>query len=180
MQTELQPFVTDMERIRREAWEKMEEGPVTGAFEANRAKVIQVFNDVLATEIVCALRYWQHYYNTKGLEAEVAADEFMEHAMEEEEHQRMVSKRIAQLGGKPDFNPKNLLTRSHVEYREGAILSEMIEEDLAAERIAIQTYTDIVRWLGEADPTSRRIMEDILAQEEEHADEMASLLTSFK
>jgi bacterioferritin len=154
----------------------MEDGAVTGAYKADRDKVIGVLNEVLATEIVCTLRYRNHYYMAQGIHSEAIATEFLEHANEEQMHADLVAKRITELGGEPNFDPEGLATRSHAEYKAVDRLEEMIREDLIAERIAIETYSEIVRWLADDDPTSRRMMEEILAKEEEHADDLAKLL----
>ncbi|HTR55218.1 MAG TPA: ferritin-like domain-containing protein [Kofleriaceae bacterium] len=169
-------FKADIEQIRRRARTKMEEGAVTTAYHADRSKVIDVLNEVLATETVCTLRYKNHYYMAQGIHSQAVADEFLEHAREEQQHADMVAKRITELGGEPNFDPAGLATRSHAEYKSSARLDDMIREDLVAERIAVATYSEIVRWLGENDPTSRRMMEEILAKEEEHADDLAKLL----
>ena len=169
-------FKADIEEIRRRARTKMEEGPVTGAYQADRAKVIEVLNEVLATETVCTLRYKNHYFMAQGIHSQSVSDEFLEHAREEERHAEMVAKRINELGGEPDFDPATLATRSHAEYKSGGSLEEMIREDLVAERIAGATYSEIIRWLADGDPTTRRTMEEILAKEEEHADDLAKLL----
>jgi bacterioferritin len=174
-----QPFKTDLETIRKRARDKMHEGAVTGAYKADREQVLAILNEVLATEIVCILRYKNHYYMASGINAQPVADEFLQHANEEQMHADWVAERITQLGGVPNFNPEGLATRSHAEYREGETLREMIVEDLVAERIAIETYSEIIRWLGNDDPTTRRIIEDILAQEEEHADDLAGLLETI-
>lgn len=171
-----QPFQADIEAIRKRAREKMEEGAVTGAYKANREKVVEVLNEVLATEIVCHLRYLNHYYMARGMTHQPVAAEFLEHANEEHQHIQQVAERIRQLDGVPNFSPKGLQTRAHAEYEEGATLQEMIREDLIAERIAIESYTEIVRWLGNDDPTTRRLMEEILQVEEEHADDLMDLL----
>jgi bacterioferritin len=142
----------------------------------DRKRVIEVLNEVLATEIVCVLRYKNHYYMAQGLNREPVAAEFEKHAAEEQQHADMVSERITQLGGEPDLDPAGLATRSHSEYRGGDSLVDLIKEDLVAERIAIATYSEIVRWLDNDDPTTRRMMESILAMEEEHADDMLDLL----
>ncbi len=170
-------FKADIEEIRRRAREKMEDGAVTAGYQADREKVIEVLNEVLATETVCTLRYKSHYYMAKGVHAPGIEDEFLEHANEEQGHADRVAKRIAELGGTPNLNPVGLAERSHAEYGKGETLNEMIQEDLIAERIAIATYSEIVRWLGNDDPTTRRMMEELLATEEEHADDMAKLLT---
>ncbi len=170
-------FKADIEEIRRRAKEKMEDGAVTSHYKADREKVISVLNEVLATETVCVLRYKNHYYMAKGVHAPGIEEEFLEHANEEQEHADKVAKRIAELGGTPNLNPKGLSERSHAEYGTGETLNEMIQEDLIAERIAIATYSEIVRWLGNDDPTTRRLIEELLAKEEEHADDMAKLLS---
>lgn len=169
-------FKADIEEIRRRAKEKMEDGAVTANYKADRDKVISVLNEVLATETVCVLRYKNHYYMAKGVHAPGIEEEFLEHANEEQDHADKVAKRIAELGGTPNLNPKGLSERSHAEYGTGETLNEMIQEDLIAERIAIATYSEIVRWLGNDDPTTRRLIEELLAKEEEHADDMAKLL----
>ena len=172
-------FKADLETIRRRAREKMEQGPVTSAYQADLGRVIEVLNEVLATELVCVLRYKNHYFMASGIHASPVASEFLEHANEEQQHADMIAKRITELGGVPNFNPEGLQTRSHAEYKEGSSLEEMIREDLVAERIAIASYSEIVRWLGNDDPTTRRMIEQILAVEEEHADDMAKLLSRF-
>jgi bacterioferritin len=141
--------------------------------------VLKVLNDTLATELVCVLRYKRHYYMASGLNAEGAKTEFLEHAADEQQHADWIATRITQLGGAPDFNPKDLVTRSHSEYAEGTDLMSMIKEDLVAERIAIDSYSEIVRWLGDGDPTTRKMLEDILKAEEDHAEDMKSLLTKM-
>ncbi len=171
-----EPFKTDLEAIRKRAREKMEDGAVTGAYQADPQQVISVLNEVLATEIVCTLRYKNHYYMASGIHAGPVAAEFLEHANQEQQHADSVAERITQLGGVPNFNPKDLATRSHAEYTEGDTLASMIKEDLVAERIAIETYSEIIRWLGNDDPTTRRMIEEILVVEEEHADDLSSLL----
>ena len=171
-----EPFRADMELIRRRAREKMDQGAVTSAYLADREQVISVLNEVLATEIVCTLRYKNHYFMARGVHGDSVAEEFLEHAREEEQHADQVAKRITQLGGVPNLNPEGLATRSHAEYKETTDLDEMIREDLAAERVAIATYSEIIRWLGDDDPTTRRMMEEILAKEEEHADDLSNLL----
>ncbi len=169
-------FKADIEGIRQRAKEKMEEGAVTGNYQADRDKVISVLNEVLATETVCVLRYKSHYYMAKGIHAPGIEEEFLEHAKEEQDHADKVAKRIAELGGTPNLNPKGLADRSHAEFGVGDTLNAMIQEDLIAERIAVATYSEIVRWLGNDDPTTRRLIEELLAKEEEHADDMAKLL----
>jgi bacterioferritin len=170
------PFVSDIENIRKRAREHIRQGAVTQGYHADRETVIKLLNQALATEIVCVLRYKYHYYMASGIHAQSVKAEFQEHAREEQEHADQLAERITQLDGKPDLNPQGLMTRSHSEYVEGASLVEMIEEDLVAERIAIDSYREIIQYLGEADPTSRRVMENILAKEEEHAEDLKTLL----
>ncbi len=174
------PFLTDVQTLRQRAREHMEQGAVTPSYQADRETVIKVLNEALATELVCTLRYKNHYLTAQGLESKAVADEFAEHAREEEEHAERIARRIHQLGGDPDFSPEGMLTRSHSEYQEGDSLTLLIEEDLYAERIAIESYSEIVRYVGSSDPTTRRLMEQILAKEEEHAEEMCSLLKQVR
>jgi len=169
-------FKADIEEIRRRAMEKMGDGAVTAFYKADKDKVVEVLNEVLATETVCTLRYRNHYFMATGIHASGVEKEFLEHANEEQEHADRVAKRIAELGGTPNLNPTGLAERSHAQYGDGETLMEMIQENLIAERIAIATYSEIVRWLGNDDPTTRRLIEDLLATEEEHADDMAKLL----
>jgi len=170
------PLVADIEEIRRRARQHMDKGAVTEGYQADLETVLRLLNEALATEIVCVLRYKRHQFMAHGLSAVAVAEEFAEHAAEEQSHADMLAGRITQLGGEPNFSPEGLTSRSHSEYVEGRTLTEMIKEDLVAERIAIESYSEIVRYLGEKDPTSRRLMEEILAKEEEHADDMSSLL----
>jgi bacterioferritin len=169
-------FIADVKKMRARARRHMQSGAVTENYRADRAQVIKVLNDVLATEIVCVLRYKSHFYLSKGLDAEPARAEFLQHAGEEQQHADWVAERITQLGGEPNFDPKGLPERSHSEYGRHNNLVTMIQEDLVAERVAIESYSEIVRWLGNDDTTTRRIMEDILKTEEQHADDMANLL----
>ena len=171
-----QPFKTDLKKIRARARKKMSDGALTGAYKADVERVIDVLNEVLATEIVCVLRYKNHHYMATGILAEAVAAEFLVHANEEQMHADWVSERIVQLGGIPNLNPQGLLTRAHADYMEGETLKQMLEENLVAERIAIETYMEIIRWLENDDPTTRRIIEDILKMEEEHADDLAGML----
>jgi bacterioferritin len=170
-------FKADIEEIRRRAIDKMDEGAVTASYGGDPAKVIEVLNEVLATETVCTLRYRNHYFMAKGVHSPGIEDEFLEHANDEQLHADRVAKRITELGGTPNLDPEGLATRSHAQYGTGESLEEMIREDLVAERIAVATYSEIVRWLGNDDPTTRRLIEDLLAKEEEHADDMAKLLS---
>jgi bacterioferritin len=170
-------FLTDVQEIRRRAREHIEQGAVTPAYRANRDTVIQLLNDALATEIVCVLRYRRHYYMASGLASEAIAQEFLQHANDEQDHADQIAIRITQLGGAPDLNPAGLITRSHSEYVEGESLIDMIKEDLVAERVAIESYGEIIRYVGNDDPTTRRAMETVLAKEEEHADDLVRLLS---
>jgi len=171
-----QPFVADIKEIRRRARQHMEKGAVTDGYKADLDTVLRLLNEALATEIVCVLRYKRHQFMARGLNAQSVAQEFAEHAAEEQGHADQIAERITQLGGEPNFNPEGLSTRSHSEYVEGGSLIDMIKEDLVAERIAIESYSEIIRYLGNNDPTSRRLMEEILAKEEEHADDMNNLI----
>jgi len=170
------PFLTDIKEIRDRARKHMEKGAVTEGYKGDVQIAIRVLNEALATEIVCVLRYKRHQFMAHGLNATSVADEFAEHAAEEQSHADMIAQRITQLGGEPDFNPASLTSRSHSEYVEGKTLIDMIKEDLVAERIAIETYGEIIRHFGDNDPTSRRLMEEILAKEEEHAEDMRTLI----
>ncbi|MET8681625.1 ferritin-like domain-containing protein [Streptomyces sp. NPDC004647] len=169
-------FLTDIETIRSRARLEIDKGPVTDAYGADLDRVILVLNEALATEIVCTLRYKRHYFTATGLYSEPVAAEFLEHAQQEEAHADKLAQRIVQLGGEPDFNPDTLTRRAHAEYGASPDLIEMIKEDLVAERVAIAAYTEIAQWIGNGDPTTRRIFEELLAQEEEHADDMRALL----
>jgi bacterioferritin len=173
------PFVSDIKEIRRRAREHILKGAVTENYKGDRETVVKVLNEALATEIVCVLRYRRHYYMASGIHAKAVAEEFLEHADEEQGHADQIAQRIVQLDGEPDLNPANLLTRSHADYVEGDTLLDMIREDLVAERIAIDSYGEIIRYLGDTDPTSRRLMESILAVEEEHAEDLKTLLESL-
>ena len=173
------PFLTDVKELQRRAREHVEKGAVTPAYRGDVQTAIKLLNEALATEIVCVLRYRRHYFMAAGIHSQAVADEFLEHANEEQQHGDRIAERIRQLGGAPDFNPQGLLTRSHAQYVEGSSLIDMIKENLIAERIAIESYTEMARFFGENDPTSRRLMESVLAQEEEHADDMATLLESL-
>ena len=173
----MKPFISDISKIRDRARAKIDDGAVTAGYKADREQVIKILNEVLATEIVCMLRYKRHYFTVDGIFSDSIRAEFLEHATEEQQHADMVAARIVQLNGEPDFEPKNLATRSHAQYAEGDDAVSMIREDLVAERIAIETYTEIARWLGEDVPTSRRLIEQILEkEEEEHAEDLVTLL----
>jgi bacterioferritin len=174
-----QPFLTDVKTLRERARQHMEKGAVTSSYGADRDTVVKVLNEALATEIVCVLRYKRHYYMAQGIHSESVKAEFLEHAGEEQGHADQIAERIVQLGGEPDLNPDSLTARSHAQYVEGDSLADMIREDLVAERIAIDSYREIAQWLEGKDPTTRRIMEEILAKEEEHAEDLNSLLQDF-
>jgi bacterioferritin len=169
------PF-TDVGTLRARARRDIDEGAVTASYRADREEVLRVLNEALATELVCVLRYKRHYYMAKGPTAEAAATEFLEHAQQEQEHADWIAARIVQLGGEPNFSPDGMAMRSHSEYVEGTDLRDMLKEDLVAERIAIDSYREIIQFLADADPTTRVLMERILAVEEEHADDLSSLI----
>jgi bacterioferritin len=169
-------FLTDVETLRKRAREHIDQGPITSAYGADRDRVIDVLNDALATELVCVLRYKRHYFTATGIEAGPVAVEFRQHANEEMAHADLIAMRITQLQGQPNFDPASLTSRSHSEYDASIGLAEMITEDLVAERVAIASYSDVIRWLGDNDPTTRRMLEGILAVEEEHATDLLSLL----
>ncbi|HEU5176874.1 MAG TPA: ferritin-like domain-containing protein [Burkholderiales bacterium] len=169
-------FLSDIQTLRKRAREHIAQGAVTPGYNADRAVVLKLLNEALATEIICVLRYKRHYFMAQGIHAEGVAAEFLEHANDEQQHADQIAARITQLGGEPDFSPEGLTTRSHAEYVEGDTLEEMIREDLVAERIAIDSYREMIAYLAEADSTSRRMLEEILAKEEEHADDLANLL----
>jgi bacterioferritin len=171
-QTEL----TDVKTLRARARKHLEEGAVTAGYSADRTAVLRLLNNALATEIVCVLRYRRHHFMARGLDAKSTADEFLVHSNEEQGHADRIAERIVQLGGEPDFAPDGLTGRSHAEYVAGTSLVEMIKEDLVAERIAIDSYRELIRYLGEHDPTTSHMLQEILAVEEEHADELADLL----
>jgi len=172
-------FLSDVSELRRRARMHIDQGAVTSGYKADREKVIAVLNQALATEIVCVLRYKRHYFMATGIHANAVAQEFLEHANDEQGHADQIAERITQIDGEPDFNPVGLATRSHSEYQEGGSLVEMIREDLVAERIAIESYAEIVRFLGDRDIVSRRMMEGILAVEEEHANDLKDLLATL-
>ena len=176
----VQPFLTDIQTLRERARKHIEDGAVTAGYKADRATVIKLLNEALATEIVCVLRYKRHFFMASGINADAVAQEFLQHANEEQQHMDQLAARIVQLKGEPNFNPEGLLTRSHAEYVEGESLIDMIKEDLVAERIAIDSYGEMIRYIGDKDVTTRRMLEGILAVEEEHADDLASLLEELK
>ena len=173
-------FLTNIEEIRQRARQTMEQGAVTQDYGLDRAQAVQVLNEALATEIVCVLRYTFHYFMASGMYSSAIAQEFLTHAHEEQEHADRIAQRIKQLGGKPEMDPAVVAQASHTEYQEGTSLADMIRENLIAERIAVATYREIVTYFGQDDPTSRTLIEAILAQEEEHADELADLLFTIE
>jgi len=170
--------LTDVRTLRERARRDIDNGAVTESYLADREQVLRLLNEALATELVCVLRYKRHYYMAKGPQAEAAAAELLEHATQEQEHADWLAARIVQLGGEPNFSPDGLAKRSHSEYVEGSDLHDMLKEDLVAERIAIDSYREIIKFIGDGDPTSRRLFEQILAVEEEHADDIASLMAA--
>jgi bacterioferritin len=173
------PFLTDIAELRRRAREDMDRGAVTPAYGRDPEQALAILNQVLASEIVCVLRYKRHYYMAQGIHAEPIAQEFLQHANDEQLHVDQVALRITQLAGEPDFNPEGLLSRSVSEYKPGTSLIDMIKEDLLAERVVIMWYAEIIRWFGDHDSTSRRLMEELLAKEEEHANDLADLLAEM-
>jgi bacterioferritin len=171
--------LTDVPTLRKRARQHIDDGSVTAGYSANREMVLKLLNDSLATELICVLRYRRHHFMARGIHSQSVAQEFLDHSNEELGHADEIAERIVQLGGEPDFAPAGLVGRSHAEYVEGDSLASMIKEDLVAERIAIDSYRDIIKYLGDQDPTTRRMMEGILAVEEEHADDLADLLVAF-
>ena len=170
------PFLTDIKTLRERARKHFENGAVTEGYSADLGTAVKLLNEALATELVCVLRYKRHYFMATGINAQSVAAEFLQHANEEQGHADLIAQRIVQLKGEPNFNPDGLLTRSHAEYVEGDSLVDMIKEDLVAERIAIDSYREMITYFGNDDPTSRRMLEGILAMEEEHADDLVNLL----
>lgn len=175
----MKDFVLDIKSIRTHAREHMKRGPVTDNYQANREQILKILDSALATEWLCTMRYSQHAKAAEGIHAEPIAAHFAEHASQEREHAEMLAARIKQLGSSPDINPATIPARSHTEYKECDTLVDMIKENLVAERIAIDVYTQAIRYIGESDPTTRRIFEAILEVEEEHADDMADLLKAY-
>jgi len=173
------PFLTDIKTLRERARKHIENGAITEGYSADRDTVVKLLNEALATEIICVLRYKRHYFMATGINAESVAAEFLQHANEEQGHADQIAQRIVQLGGAPNFNPDGLTTRSHAEYVEGDTLVDMIREDLVAERIAIDSYREMINYVNTDDPTTRRMLEGILAMEEEHADDLVSLLETM-
>ena len=169
-------FLTDIQTLRKRARQHIEQGAVTEGYQADRDTVVRILNEALATEIICVLRYRRHHFMATGIHAQSVAQEFLQHANEEQVHADQIAARIVQLGGEPNFSPEGLETRSHAEYVEGDTLIDMIQEDLVAERIAIDSYREMIAYLGSDDSTTRRMLEGILAMEEEHADDLVGLL----
>ncbi|HEX7370239.1 MAG TPA: ferritin-like domain-containing protein [Rhodanobacteraceae bacterium] len=174
-----QPFLTDIQTIRQRARKHMHRGAITPSYTLDRDTVLKLLNEALATEIVCVLRYKAHYYLASGINAKSVAAEFQEHADEEQQHADMIAERITQLDGKPNFEPDGLSGRSHAEFVVPEDLPSMIEENLVAERIAIDSYREIINFVGDQDTTTKRLLESILAQEEEHAEDMKTLMEDF-
>jgi bacterioferritin len=177
--TDGKAFLSDVSELRRRARTHIERGAVTEGYRGDLSTVIDLLNQALATEIVCVLRYKRHHYMASGIHAQAVAAEFLEHANEEQGHADQIAERITQLGGAPDFNPQGLATRSHSEYVEGKTLIDMLEENLVAERVAIESYAEMIRYVGDKDPTTRRLLEGILAVEEEHAEDLKTLLETL-
>lgn len=173
------PFLSDIQTLRRRAREHMERGAVTASYTLDRETVLKLLNEALATEIVCVLRYKSHYYLASGINAKSVAAEFLEHAIEEQGHADRIAERITQLDGKPNFSPEGLSLRSHSEFVAPDELAAMIEENLVAERIAIDSYREIINYVGDKDTTTKRMLEEILASEEEHAEDMKTLMEDF-
>jgi bacterioferritin len=171
--------ISDTKTLRERARRNIDDGAITDSYTADRKQVIKLLNDALATEYVCVLRYYRHYFMAKGMLADSVKSEFLEHAKQEQAHAEKLAERIVQLGGEPDLNPDTLTARSHAEYKEGKDLRDMVKENLIAERIAIDSYREMINYIGDRDTTTKRILEEILAQEEEHADEFADLLDGW-
>ncbi len=176
---EAMPFLTDVQTLRRRAREHIEKGAVTEGYRGDPQVVVKILNEALATELVCVLRYKRHYFMANGIHAQSVAQEFLQHATEEQGHADELAVRIVQLGGEPNLSPEGMLTRSHSEYVEGDTLIDMIKENLVAERVAIDSYAEMIAYVSDKDPTTRRMLEGILAVEEEHAEDLASLLQTM-
>jgi bacterioferritin len=171
--------LTDTATLRANARQSIEDGAITRTYSADREAVIKMLNEALATEYVCVLRYYRHYFMAKGMLADAVKGEFLEHAQQEQDHAHKLAERIVQLGGEPDLNPDTLTARSHAEYKEGSDLRDMVKENLVAERIAIDSYREMINFVGDKDTTTKRLLESILQQEEEHADEFADMLEGW-
>ncbi|HXV28378.1 MAG TPA: ferritin-like domain-containing protein [bacterium] len=172
-------FLTDIKELRRRARQHIEQGAVTQGYQGDQQTIVKLLNEALATEIICVLRYKRHFFMAEGIHAEPVAQEFLQHANDEQAHADQIAARITQLGGEPNFSPEGLTTRSHAEYVEGNSLVDMVKEDLIAERIAIDSYSEMIRYIGDKDPTTRRMLEGILAMEEEHADDLSNILSTL-
>ena len=173
------PFLTDVKELRRRARQHIKDGAVTEGYKGNLQVILKLLNEALATEIVCVLRYKRHFFMAQGIHADPVAKEFLQHANEEQAHADQIAARITQLGGEPDLDPEGLATRSHSEYKEGSSLVDMVKEDLVAERIAIDSYAEMIHYIGDKDSTTRRMLEGILGNEEEHADDLAKILSTL-
>jgi bacterioferritin len=178
-QAHRESVLTDVQTLRERARKGIDDGAITESYSADRKIVIRLLNEALATEWVCVLRYYRHYFMASGMLADSVKAEFLEHAHQEQEHANMIAERIVQLGGEPDLDPDTLTARSHAEYKPGHDLRDMVKEDLIAERIAIDSYREMINYIGDRDTTTKRILEHVLAQEEEHADDMADLLDGW-
>lgn len=170
------PAISNVQSLRKRARAQIENGAVTASYPEDKARIVELLNEALATELVCVLRYRRHYFVARGIRAKTVAAEFMEHSMEEQGHADKLAERIVQLGAEPDFNPAVLTERSHAEYHGGTRLADMVRADLIAERIAIESYREMILYMGDRDPTTRRLLEEILAVEEQHADDLVDLL----
>ncbi len=171
--------LTDVQTLRRRARENVGQGAITPSYSADRDTVVRLLNEALATEWVCVLRYYRHYFSASGMFADAVKAEFLEHAQQELAHANLISERIVQLGGEPDLDPDTLTTRAHAEYKPGKDLRDMVRENLIAERIAIDSYREMIDYIGDRDTTTKRMLEHVLAQEEEHADDMKDLLDGW-
>ena len=180
MAAKKRPFLTDVKTLRARARKHIEQGAITESYRADRKTVIKLLNEALATEIICVLRYRRHHFMAAGINADSVAAEFLVHANEEQQHADQIAARIVQLQGEPNFSPEGLASRSHAEYVEGDGLLDMIKEDLVAERIAIDSYREMIAYVGEQDSTTKRMLEGILAMEEEHADDLVGMLEELK
>lgn len=178
--TTKKPFLSDVQKLRDQARAQLENGAVTASYKGDVKQTIEILQSVLATEIVCVLRYTMHWISASGISSDGVKAEFMEHAEEEQQHAILVAERINQLGGKPNFSPEGLASRSASQYKEGENLVDMIKENLVAERIAVEHYRELIRYFGEDDPTTRTMLEKILEKEEEHANDMHDLLVSHE
>jgi len=177
---DVKPFLTDVKALRNQARKNLAQGAITSNYKGDPKHTVEILQSVLATEIVCVLRYTMHSIAATGISSDAVKAEFAEHAKEEQEHMMAVAERITQLGGEPNFNPEGLASRSASQYSTGSNLIDMIKENLIAERIAVEHYLELARYFGEDDPSTKRMMEWILSVEEEHADDMHDLLVSHE